>query len=67
MKQLNLLIRKPGCDQARRKLKKKLEMKKKTILFASLLLGGFSLMGTLPAAAAVRDTISINCGWQFHR
>lgn len=42
-------------------------MKKKTILFDSLLLGGFSLMGTLPAAAAVRDTISINCGWQFHR
>ena len=42
-------------------------MKKKTILFASLLLSGFSLMGTLPAAAAVRDTISINCGWQFHR
>lgn len=42
-------------------------MKKKTILFASLLLGGFSLMGTLQAAAAVRDTISINCGWQFHR
>ena len=42
-------------------------MKKKTILFASLLLGGFSLMGTLTAAAAVRDTISINCGWQFHR
>uniref|UniRef100_UPI0040298994 glycoside hydrolase family 2 TIM barrel-domain containing protein n=1 Tax=Prevotella sp. TaxID=59823 RepID=UPI0040298994 len=42
-------------------------MKKKTRLFASLLLGGFSLMGTLPAAAAVRDTISINCGWQFHR
>lgn len=42
-------------------------MKKKTILFSSLLLGGFSLMGTLPAAAAVRDTISINCGWQFHR
>ena len=42
-------------------------MKKKTLLFASLLLGGFSLMGTLTAAAAVRDTISINCGWQFHR
>ena len=42
-------------------------MKKKTILFASLLLGGVSLVGTLPAAAAVRDTISINCGWQFHR
>ena len=42
-------------------------MKKKTILFASLLLGGFSLMGTLTADAAVRDTISINCGWQFHR
>lgn len=42
-------------------------MNKKTILFASLLLGGFSLMGTLPAAATVRDTISINCGWQFHR
>lgn len=67
MKLLNLPIRKPGCDQASRKLKNKLEMKKKTILFASLLLGGFSLMGTLPAAAAVRDTISINCGWQFHR
>lgn len=67
MKLLNLPIRKPGGDQARRKLKNKLEMKKKTILFASLLLGGFSLMGTLPAAAAVRDTISINCGWQFHR
>ena len=42
-------------------------MKKKTILFASLLLGGFSLMGTLPTAAVVRDTISINQGWQFHR
>ena len=42
-------------------------MKKKTILFGSLLLGGFSLMGTLPAAAAVRETISITCGWQFHR
>lgn len=42
-------------------------MNKKTILFASLLLGGLPLMGTLPAAAAVRDTISINCGWQFHR
>ena len=42
-------------------------MKKKTILFASLLLGGLSLKGTLTAAAAVRDTISINCGWQFHR
>ena len=67
MKQLNLPIRKPGCDQADGNKKNKLEMKKKTILFASLLLGGFSLMGTLPAAAAVRDTISINCGWQFHR
>ena len=32
-------------------------MNKKTILFASLLLGGFSLMGT----------ISINQGGQFHR
>ena len=68
MKQLNLLtsvnqdVTKPDGN-----LKNKLEMKKKTILFASLLLGGFSLMGTLPAAAAVRDTISINCGWQFHR
>ena len=37
------------------------------ILFASLLLGGLPLMGTLSAEAAVRDTISINCGWQFHR
>ena len=37
------------------------------ILFASLLLGGLHLMGTLSADAAVRDTISINQGWQFHR
>ena len=37
------------------------------ILFASLLLGGLPLMGTLSAEAAVRDTISINQGWQFHR
>ena len=37
------------------------------ILFASLLLGGLPLMGTLSADAAVRDTISINQGWQFHR
>lgn len=36
-------------------------------LFASLLLGGLPLMGTLSAEAAVRDTISINQGWQFHR
>lgn len=42
-------------------------MNKKTILFASLLLGGLPLMGTLSTDAAVRDTISINCGWQFHR
>lgn len=42
-------------------------MSKKTILFASLLLGGLPLMGTLSADAAVRDTISINQGWQFHR
>ena len=42
-------------------------MNKKKILFASLLLGGLSLMGTLSAEAAVRDTISINQGWQFHR
>ena len=42
-------------------------MNRKTILFASLLLGGFPLMGTLSAEAAVRDTISINQGWQFHR
>lgn len=41
-------------------------MNKKTILFASLLLGGLPLMGTLSADAAVRDTISINQGWQFH-
>ena len=37
------------------------------ILFASLLLGGLPLLGTLSADAAVRDTISINQGWQFHR
>lgn len=37
------------------------------ILFASLLLGGLPLMGTLSAEAAARDTISINQGWQFHR
>ena len=42
-------------------------MNKKTILFASLLLGGLPLMGTLSVDAAVRDTISINQGWQFHR
>ena len=42
-------------------------MNKKTILFASLLLGGLPLIGTLSADAAVRDTISINQGWQFHR
>lgn len=42
-------------------------MNKKTILFASLLLGGLPLVGTLSAEAAVRDTISINQGWQFHR
>ena len=42
-------------------------MNKKTILFASLLLAGLPLMGTLSADAAVRDTISINQGWQFHR
>jgi len=42
-------------------------MNKKTILFASLLLGGLPLMGTLSADAAVRDTITINQGWQFHR
>lgn len=41
-------------------------MNKKTILFASLLLGGLPLVGTLSADAAVRDTISINQGWQFH-
>ena len=42
-------------------------MNKKTILFASLLLGGLPFGGTLSADAAVRDTISINQGWQFHR
>ena len=42
-------------------------MNRKTILFASLLLSGLPLVGTLSAEAAVRDTISINQGWQFHR
>ena len=37
------------------------------ILFASLLLSGLPLVGTLSVDAAVRDTISINQGWQFHR
>ena len=37
------------------------------ILFASLLLSSLPLLGTLSADAAVRDTISINQGWQFHR
>ncbi len=37
------------------------------ILFASLLLGGFPFWGILSVDAAVRDTISINQGWQFHR
>ena len=35
------------------------------ILFASLLLGGLLL--PMSGSAAVRDTISINQGWQFHR
>lgn len=30
-------------------------------------MAGLPLMGTLSADAAVRDTISINQGWQFHR
>ena len=42
-------------------------MNKKNILFASLLMAGLPLMGTLSAETAVRDTISINQGWQFHR
>ena len=42
-------------------------MNKKTILFVSLLMAGLPLVGTLSADAAVRDTISINQGWQFHR
>ena len=37
------------------------------ILFASLLLSSLPLLGTLSADAAVRDNISINQGWQFHR
>ena len=37
------------------------------ILFASLLLSGLPFGGTLSVDAAVRDTISINQGWQFHR
>lgn len=35
------------------------------ILFASLLLSGLLL--PMSSSAAVRDTISINQGWQFHR
>ena len=42
-------------------------MNKKNILFASLLMAGLPLMGTLSAETAVRDTISINQGWQFQR
>ena len=39
----------------------------KKILFASLLMAGMPMMGTLSADAAVRDTINIDKGWQFHR
>ena len=35
------------------------------ILFASLLLSGLLL--PMSSSAAVRDTICINQGWQFHR
>ena len=39
----------------------------KKILFASLLMAGLPMWGTLSADAAVRDTINIDNGWQFHR
>ena len=39
----------------------------KKILFASLLTAGLPMWGTLSADAAVRDTINIDNGWQFHR
>ena len=39
----------------------------KKILFASLLTAGLPLWGTMSADAAVRDTINIDNGWQFHR
>ena len=42
-------------------------MNQTKILFASLLMAGFPLLGTLSADAAVRDTINIDNGWQFHR
>ncbi len=38
-------------------------MKQNKILFASLLMAGLAL----PVQAAVRDTINIDKGWQFHR
>ena len=42
-------------------------MDRNKILFASLLMAGLSMWGTLSADAAVRDTINIDNGWQFHR
>ena len=37
------------------------------ILFASLLMAGLPFWGSMSADAAVRDTINIDLGWQFHR
>ena len=42
-------------------------MNQTKILFASLLMAGLPLCGTMSADAAVRDTINIDNGWQFHR
>jgi len=40
-------------------------MRQTKILFASLLMAGMAL--SMPGLAAVRDTINIDNGWQFHR
>ena len=44
-----------------------INMDTKKILFASLLMAGLPMLGTISADAAVRDTINIDNGWQFHR
>ena len=42
-------------------------MNKKKTFFASLLMVGLPMLGTISTEAAVRDTINIDNGWQFHR
>ncbi len=44
-----------------------MNMNQTKILFASLLMVGVPMWGAISAEAAVRDTINIDKGWQFHR